>query len=103
MLASVPGYEEQAKTLDELLDGSDGARTTAQRAVRRLVGDGALTQIGTGKKGNPFRYFYRKRFLPKRQIYWGRKNSRTLEAASLLFVSRDGLYSVEPICGTVLQ
>jgi hypothetical protein len=32
-------------------------RTTAQRAIDELVQDGQLIRIGTGKKGDPFRWF----------------------------------------------
>ena len=57
ILANVPESEEKAKTLDDLLEGSEVARSTAQRVVKRLVGEGQLIHVGKGKKGNPFRYF----------------------------------------------
>jgi DnaB-like helicase N terminal domain/AAA domain len=56
ILASAPECEEKAKTLDELLEGSEVARTTARRVITKLV-ECQLKQIGKGKKGNPFRYF----------------------------------------------
>ncbi len=57
ILASAPECEEKAKTLDDLLGGSEVARATAQRVVKRLAVEHKLTQTGKGKKGNPFRYF----------------------------------------------
>jgi hypothetical protein len=57
ILNGAPECEEKAKTLDELLDGSEVARTTAQRVVKRLAAEGKIIQTGRGKRGNPFRYF----------------------------------------------
>ena len=75
ILASAPECEEKAKTLDELLDGSEAARTTAQRVVKRLVGDGALEQIGRGKRGNPFRYFLSEKVSAQKADLYGQKES----------------------------
>jgi len=57
ILAGAPHSEEKAETLDQLLNGSEIARTTAQRVVKKLVNEGRLKQTGGGKKRNPFRYF----------------------------------------------
>ena len=73
ILANAPESEEKAKTLDELLDRSEAARTTAQRVVKRLVGDGALEQIGGGKKGNPFRYFLSEKVSAQKADIYGQK------------------------------
>ncbi len=73
ILASAPECEEKAKTLDELLDGSEAARTTAQRVVRRLVADGQLNQIGRGKRGNPFRYFLSEKVSAQKADIYGQK------------------------------
>jgi hypothetical protein len=57
VLANTGDSEANAKDLDELRDGSEVARTTTQRVVKKLLGEKRLTQIGKGKKGNAFRYF----------------------------------------------
>ena len=76
ILASAPESPEKARTLDELLDSSDAARTTAQRVVKRLV----ETDIRTDRKRKereslPILSF--EKVSPKRQIYMGRKNPRS--------------------------
>lgn len=73
ILASAPECEEKAKALDDLLDGSDVARTTAQRVAKRLIADGKLTLIGRGKKGNPFRYFLTEKVSAQKAHIYGQK------------------------------
>lgn len=57
VLARAPETEEEAKALDDLLEGSGVARTTAKRVIQGLLTKGVLKQTGKGKKGSPFRYF----------------------------------------------
>ena len=57
ILARALEGESNAKPFVELIEGTGVARATAQRVIRQLAFDGKLTQIGEGKKGNPFRYF----------------------------------------------
>jgi hypothetical protein len=57
ILGAAPDSEEHAKELAALIEGSEVSRTTAQRVIRRLVGEHKLKQIGKGKKGDAFRYF----------------------------------------------
>jgi hypothetical protein len=75
ILASAPECEDKAKTLDELLDGSEVARTTAQRVVKRLVAGGELKQIGRGKRGNAFRYFLSEKVSAQKADIYGQKDS----------------------------
>lgn len=74
ILSSAPECEK-AKTLDDLLDGSEVARTTAQRVVRKLVAEGKVTQIGRGRKGNPFRYFLTEKSSAQTTYIPGRNES----------------------------
>ena len=57
ILAAAPQSAEQAAELDELLEGKEIARATAQRAVKQLRSEGRLDRIGRGRKGSPYRYF----------------------------------------------
>jgi hypothetical protein len=57
VLGKVPDSKEYAKDLAALVEGSEVARTTAQRVIKRLVGEGKLAHLGKGKKGSTFRYF----------------------------------------------
>jgi hypothetical protein len=73
IFASAPESEEKAKTLDDLLEGSEVARTTAQRVVKRLAREGRLTQVGKGKRGNPFRYFLPEKVSAQTTRIYGQK------------------------------
>lgn len=75
ILGNAPETEDQAKTLDDLLKGSETARTTAQRVVKRLVREGRLTEVGKGKKGNPFRYFLPEKDSAQTAHIYGQKES----------------------------
>ena len=57
ILRAAPRSEEKALTLEKLLDGRKVKRSTAQRVVKELIATGRLAKTGTGKKGNPFRYW----------------------------------------------
>jgi|SRR6516162_1259583 hypothetical protein len=57
ILAAASESEEDAKELSELLEGSEVARTTAQRVLKRLVSEGRLARTGRGRRNDPFRYF----------------------------------------------
>lgn len=73
VLGSAPASEEKAKSLDEMLDGSKVARTTAQRVAKRLSLEGRLTQTGKGKKGSPFRYFLTEKDSAQTTPIYGQK------------------------------
>jgi hypothetical protein len=75
ILANAPESEEQAKSLDDLLKGSETARTTAQRVVKRLVREGRLTEVGKGKRGNPFRYLLPEKVSAQTTYIDGQKQS----------------------------
>ena len=76
LLANAPDCEEKAKDLDDLLKGSKVARTTAQRVLKRLVGEGKLIEIGKGKKGDPFRYFLPEKVSAQTTHIYGQKEFR---------------------------
>jgi hypothetical protein len=75
ILAAAPDSEEDAKTPDDLLAGSEIARTTAQRVVKRLCSEGRLQQIGKGKRGNPFRYLLPEKDSAQTTHIYGQKES----------------------------
>jgi hypothetical protein len=78
ILSSAPECQEKAKTLDELLDGSDAARTTSQRVAKRLAAEGKLIQIGRGRRGNAFRYFLAEKVSAQKAHIYGQKESEAL-------------------------
>ena len=57
ILANLPSTPEEAVTLNELIEGSEVSRATAQRVVKTLCANGTILTIGKGKRNNPFRYF----------------------------------------------
>lgn len=75
ILGNAPDSEDEAKTLQDLLKGSETARTTGQRVAKRLVREGKLTEAGKGKKGNPFRYFVPEKDSAQTTHIHGRKES----------------------------
>jgi hypothetical protein len=75
IFGNAPESEDQAKSLDDLLKGSEVARTTAQRVAKRLVREGRLTELGKGKKGNPFRYFLPEKDSAQTTHIYGQKES----------------------------
>jgi hypothetical protein len=61
ILGAAPEQDEQAKELAALIAETVVSRSTAQRVIKRLLGERRLTQIGKGAKRNPFRYFLTKK------------------------------------------
>jgi hypothetical protein len=61
ILGAAPELEANAKVLSALIEGTEVARSTAQRVIKRLLREGKLTKIGKGKKNDPFRYFLTKK------------------------------------------
>jgi hypothetical protein len=59
LLERFPDTAETALKLDELLQGHEPkiARTIAQTAITKLFDAGIVTRGGTGKRGDPYRYF----------------------------------------------
>ncbi|WP_257455624.1 spore photoproduct lyase family protein [Archangium lipolyticum] len=56
LLLAVPDTETDAKTADELMAETDLKKTTVREALARLVKEGKLSQSGTGRKNEPYRY-----------------------------------------------
>jgi hypothetical protein len=56
ILAAAPASERESMTLDKLCRAADVKRTTGQDAVQQLVQGERLRRIGTGHKGDPYRY-----------------------------------------------
>ena len=56
ILKAAPMSAQDALTVDDLLTTSGVARTTAQKAIRNLVGRGQLEETGGGVKNDPRRY-----------------------------------------------
>ena len=58
LIEHLPRSEEAAKTESEIVDASDGqARTTIRTAIAGLHSEGSVSRVGSGKRGNPYRYF----------------------------------------------
>jgi hypothetical protein len=56
ILAVIPESEDDAMTVEALCEGAGMKRTVAQAAIKALVREGIISQIGKGHKGDPFRY-----------------------------------------------
>lgn len=73
ILAVAPMSETEAADMKQLMESTDVPRATAQRAVKELVEEGALTKLGEGKKGKPFKFWQpENRFCPTSNV-GGRK------------------------------
>jgi hypothetical protein len=57
ILANAPKLEAEAVDIKVLTESAEVPRATAQRAVKELEEVGALSRVGEGKRGSPFRYF----------------------------------------------
>lgn len=88
IMTSPPESEEKAKTLDELLDGSDVARTTGYRVIKKLVAAGTLTQIGKGRRGHPFRYFLPEKVSFQTPHIYGKKENQDRTAGVAVAVQK---------------
>jgi hypothetical protein len=56
ILAVIPESEDDAMTVETLCETASVKRTVAQAAIKALVREGIISQIGKGHKGDPFRY-----------------------------------------------
>jgi hypothetical protein len=60
LLKCMPASEAQAATVDALFKAAViPSRTTGHHAIEDLLAAGAIQRVGTGVRGNPFRYFKR--------------------------------------------
>ncbi len=57
LLDNAPGTEEKAAIINDLRNGGGFGRTVAQKAINELVTDRLLNWVGSGKKGDPFRFW----------------------------------------------
>jgi hypothetical protein len=57
VLNVAPTTEDAATTLDDFVEATGCKRTVTQNAVKRLVENGELNQVGKGSKGSPRRYW----------------------------------------------
>lgn len=90
ILANAPDCEENAKDLSELLEGSEIARTTAQRVIKKLVGQ-KLTQTGKGRRGSPFRYFLSEKVSAQTPHIEGSSDSKPTVDTAETTEHQDGL------------
>ena len=57
ILEAAPTAEEEAVSLDELLEATELKRTTVQNAIEALLDAGELERTGRGRRGSPYRYW----------------------------------------------
>ena len=57
ILAATPSSEEDAICLKDLIEASGVKRATAQRAIKNLLAEAKIMELGSGKRGDPFRYW----------------------------------------------
>lgn len=82
LLDHLPTTEAKALALPDLLDGLQPriARTVAQEALRKLASVG-VQQLGSGKRGSPYRYFRAIEVSAGTQITGCGRNTNEMEAA----------------------
>jgi hypothetical protein len=73
ILTTAPIAEADAITLEEISEAAKTVRSTAQRALRDLVLSGKIQKVGTGKKGNAFRYFRPEKGSAQTSSLYGQK------------------------------
>jgi hypothetical protein len=84
ILAVAPTSEPEAADLKQLTESADVPRATAQRAVKELVEEGALTKLGEGKRGKPFKYWQpENRFCPTSNVGGQKENKQEPNAEAL--------------------
>jgi hypothetical protein len=57
ILRAAPSHRSGAVTVEELTKKIGARRTSAQEAIKELIGERKLLEIGKGVKGSPHRYF----------------------------------------------
>ena len=57
ILESAPQTQEEAISLDSLLEGTSVTRTTAQRVIKKLLASGLIAKTGMGRKNSPHRFW----------------------------------------------
>ena len=67
-------------TVDDLVEGTEVKRSTAQRAVKGLLESGKFTRTGSGRKGNAFRYFIAEKLSAQASSLYGQKEKETVRA-----------------------
>lgn len=82
ILGASQDSEEGAKELAALLEGTEVHRTTAQRVIKRLLGEGKLNQTGKGKKKDPFRYFLTKKVSAQTLPIYGQQQFMGVQEAA---------------------
>jgi AAA domain-containing protein/DnaB helicase-like protein len=75
ILAALLGSEAGAITIDEMLETVKVMRSTAQRALKELVSSGKIQKVGTGRKGNAFRYLIPEKDSAQTSSLYGQKES----------------------------
>jgi AAA domain-containing protein/DnaB helicase-like protein len=73
ILATAPISEADAITLEEISEAAKTVRSTAQRALKELGSCGKIQKVGTGKKGNAFRYFRPEKGSAQTSSLYGQK------------------------------
>ena len=56
-MSAAPELEEHAMTQDDLVKAADAKGTVGKEVIRELRAEGLLTEVGEGKRGDPYRYF----------------------------------------------
>ena len=80
ILAAAPPSEQEAMTVDDLVEGADVKRATAHRSVKVLFAGGKLARTGSGRKGNAFRYFIAEKLSSQASTLYETKETETVRA-----------------------
>jgi predicted ATP-dependent serine protease len=75
ILAAIPTSEADAITIEKITEAAKTMRTTAQRALKVLVSSGRIQRLGTGRKGNAFRYFRPEKDSAQTSSVYGQKET----------------------------
>ena len=73
ILAIAPQTEEDAVAQDDLIKASEVKRSTGQRAIQRLIQDEKLDRVGSGKRGDPYRFWTPEKVSAQTPPLYGRK------------------------------
>jgi len=76
ILATAPTSKAEAVTLEEITEAANTMRSTAQRALKELVSGGGIQRVGTGRKGNAFRYFISEKDSAQTSSVFGQKETK---------------------------
>ena len=89
IIEACPQAEEEALRLEDLLKDAGVKRGTGQTAVEELMREAAITRRGSGKRGDPYRYW--KNIPPRPDVVVAERNQKdSVSTSNISVAERNG-------------